>query len=196
MDPGMKSRPSAWVFTILTAVLGLGVLSSVRKAMAEKVDATVASSPEPAVLQSDDDFLDGIQWDGASLGGILFPHFHAFGAFGGTTGEQAALAVNDHDPQREATLQSLEPGLSLRAGMLQGYVNGTGITDSEGEFTFTLEEGFLKSEDKDFAAHAFDRSRKSIHEYYINHGNQANMQAAYLFNYSGKPGNITYCPNA
>ena len=25
------------------------------------------------------------------------------------------------------------------------------------------------------------------YEYYINHGNEGNMQAAYLFNYSGKP---------
>ena len=54
------------------------------------------------------------------------------------------MAVNDHDPQREATLQGLEPALSLRAGKLQGFVNGTGITDRDGEFTFTLEEGFLK----------------------------------------------------
>ena len=34
---------------------------------------------------------------------------------------------------------------------------------------------------------AFDRSRKKAIEYYINHGNEANMQPAYLFNYSGKP---------
>ncbi|MCP4312980.1 MAG: glycoside hydrolase family 92 protein [Bacteroidetes bacterium] len=54
-------------------------------------------------------------------------------------------------------------------------------------FNSRLEEGFRKSEKKNFAAHAFDRSRKTVHEYYINHGNQANMQAAYLFNYSGKP---------
>jgi predicted alpha-1,2-mannosidase len=54
-------------------------------------------------------------------------------------------------------------------------------------FNARLEEGFNKSVAKNFAAHAFDRSRKTVHEYYINHGNQANMQAAYLFNYSGKP---------
>jgi hypothetical protein len=95
-------------------------------------------------------FLDAITFDGANLGGFLFPHFHAFGAFGGTTGDQAALAVNDHDPQRGATLQSLEPGLSLRAGMVQGYVNGTGITDAGGDFSFTLEEGFLKLVDLPF----------------------------------------------
>ncbi len=54
-------------------------------------------------------------------------------------------------------------------------------------FNTRLEEGFTKSEAKNFTAHAFDRTQKTIHEYYINHGNQANMQAAYLFNFSGKP---------
>jgi predicted alpha-1,2-mannosidase len=64
-----------------------------------------------------------------------------------------------------------------------------GIVDLLGVdlFNSRLEEGFRESEKKDFAAHAFDRSRKTVHEYYINHGNQANMQAAWLFNYSGKP---------
>ena len=64
-----------------------------------------------------------------------------------------------------------------------------GLVDLLGKdlFNSRLEEGFRRSEEKNFAAHAFDRSRKTIHEYYINHGNQANMQAAYLFNYSGKP---------
>ncbi len=54
-------------------------------------------------------------------------------------------------------------------------------------FNQRLEKGFRKSEKTNFAAHAFDRSREKIIEYYINHGNEANMQPAYLFNYSGKP---------
>lgn len=54
-------------------------------------------------------------------------------------------------------------------------------------FSARLEYGFQQAERKGFAAHAFDRSRKTIHEYYVNHGNQANMQAAFLFNYAGKP---------
>jgi len=64
-----------------------------------------------------------------------------------------------------------------------------GLVDLLGQATFNtrLEEGFRKAESKSFAAHAFDRSRKTVHEYYINHGNQSNMQAAFLFNYSGKP---------
>ena len=85
----------------------------------------------------------GSLWDG-SIGGILFPHLHVFSAFGDSTAENGSLAVNDHDPQREATLQGLEPSLSLRLEKLQGFVNATGITDSEGDFDFTLEEGFLK----------------------------------------------------
>ncbi len=54
-------------------------------------------------------------------------------------------------------------------------------------FNSRLEEGFEKSEKNLFSAHVFDRSQKTIHEYYVNHGNEVNMQAPYLFNYSGKP---------
>lgn len=54
-------------------------------------------------------------------------------------------------------------------------------------FNQRLEEGFKKSVKHRFAAHAFDRHQDTAFEYYINHGNEGNMQAAYLFNYSGKP---------
>lgn len=54
-------------------------------------------------------------------------------------------------------------------------------------FNERLEKGFEKSFKHDFAAHAFDRHQDIAHEYYINHGNEGNMQAAFLFNYSGKP---------
>lgn len=54
-------------------------------------------------------------------------------------------------------------------------------------FNQRLEEGFEKSCKHRFAAHAFDRHQEKAFEYYINHGNEGNMQAAYLFNYSGKP---------
>jgi predicted alpha-1,2-mannosidase len=50
------------------------------------------------------------------------------------------------------------------------------------EFNNRLDEGFEKSRKANFNATG-DR----VEEYYINHGNQPNMQAAYLFNYSGKP---------
>jgi len=54
-------------------------------------------------------------------------------------------------------------------------------------FNRRLEEGFTKSAPHRFAAHAFDRGQTKAIEYYVNHGNEVNMQAAYLFNYSGKP---------
>ena len=54
-------------------------------------------------------------------------------------------------------------------------------------FNERLEKGFEKSINHDFAAHAFDRHQDIAYEYYINHGNEGNMQASFLFNYSGKP---------
>lgn len=87
---------------------------------------------------------------GKGLGGFLFPHLHAFGAFGGSTTDPADLAVGDHDPNNNATLQSLEPSLALNAGVLQGYVNGSGTSDAAGNFTFALEEGFLMLVDLPF----------------------------------------------
>ncbi len=54
-------------------------------------------------------------------------------------------------------------------------------------FNSRIEEGFEKSVSQKFAAHAFDRYQPEPVEYYINMGNQVNMQAPYLFNYSGKP---------
>ena len=54
-------------------------------------------------------------------------------------------------------------------------------------FNSRLEEGFEKSASHRFAAHAFDRYQPEAVEYYINMGNQVNMQSPFLFNYSGKP---------
>ena len=54
-------------------------------------------------------------------------------------------------------------------------------------FNSRLEEGFEKSVSHRFAAHAFDRYQPEAVEYYINMGNQVNMQSSFLFNYSGKP---------
>ncbi len=78
------------------------------------------------------------------ISGFLFPHFHAIGAFGGSTADPDELAVGDHDPNNNATLQTLEPGMSLRAGMLQGFAVGSATTDAGGDFSIVLEEGFLK----------------------------------------------------
>lgn len=67
--------------------------------------------------------------------------------------------------------------------------NVPGLVEAMGKDLFNerLEDGFEKSVKHRFAAHAFDRHQETAFEYYINHGNEGNMQAAYLFNYSGKP---------
>jgi predicted alpha-1,2-mannosidase len=54
-------------------------------------------------------------------------------------------------------------------------------------FLSRLTNGFKKSETHKFAAHALDRTMGQSAEYYINQGNEVNMQAAYLFNYAGAP---------
>ena len=107
-----------------------------------------AISDEPVA----DNLIDAIAiWgEEANIGGFLFPHFHAFGVFGDSTADPADLSVNVHDPNSQATLQGVEPGLSLRAGMLQGFANATGVTTSAGDFEFGLEEGFLKLVDLPF----------------------------------------------
>lgn len=66
---------------------------------------------------------------------------------------------------------------------VRGLVNLIGAD----EFNNRLITGFEKSEKHKFAAHAFDYTGSQSAEYYINHGNEINMQSAYLFNFSGKP---------
>jgi putative alpha-1,2-mannosidase len=64
-----------------------------------------------------------------------------------------------------------------------------GVIAEMGKDTFLnrLTEGFSKSEFHKFAAHALDRTMGQSAEYYINHGNEVNMQASFLFNYAGRP---------
>lgn len=50
-----------------------------------------------------------------------------------------------------------------------------------------LTNGFEKSREHNFAAHAFDRTEGQSAEYYINQGNEVNMSSAFIFNYIGKP---------
>ena len=61
-------------------------------------------------------------------------------------------------------------------------------------FNRRLEDGFEKSYQHCFAAHVFDREQSEAFEFYVNHGNQPNMQAAYLFNHSGQPWLAEICP--
>jgi predicted alpha-1,2-mannosidase len=64
-----------------------------------------------------------------------------------------------------------------------------GVIAQMGKDTFLnrLKEGFVRSESHQFAAHALDRTMGQSAEYYINHGNEVNMQASFLFNYAGRP---------
>lgn len=78
------------------------------------------------------------------LDGVLTPSLHAVGAFGGSTADPEQMANGHHDPQQDATLQSLEAGLSLRAGQLQGFAVYSASTDADGVLDGALEEGFLK----------------------------------------------------
>ncbi|MEZ5430414.1 MAG: hypothetical protein R3F31_04390 [Verrucomicrobiales bacterium] len=95
--------------------------------------------------------MDWLTGDGVSLGGYLFPHLHAFGVFGGSTGDSEFLANGHHDPQGDATLQALEPGASLRVGdHLQGFATYSANTDGEGHFDGAWEEAFLKLVDLPF----------------------------------------------
>jgi len=56
------------------------------------------------------------------------------------------------------------------------------------EFNDRLEEGFKTSEPHNFnSEHLGSNSLTGMGVLPVNHGNQPNMQAAYLFNYSGKP---------
>jgi len=67
--------------------------------------------------------------------------------------------------------------------------NVPGLVEAMGPGLFNkrLEEGFEKSRIYNFAAHSLDRTEGQTAEFYVNHGNEVNMQAAWLFNYSGKP---------
>ncbi len=67
--------------------------------------------------------------------------------------------------------------------------NVPGLVEAMGKDLFNkrLVEGFEKSRQYNFAAHALDRTEGQTAEFYVNHGNEVNMQAAWLFNYSGKP---------
>lgn len=66
---------------------------------------------------------------------------------------------------------------------IPGVVNAMG----KDSFINRLKTGFERSLFHKFAAHALDRTQGQSAEYYINHGNEVNMQAAYLFSYGGRP---------
>lgn len=75
-------------------------------------------------------------------------------------------------------------------------VNGLVKLIGKDEFNDRLEEGFLKSQPHNFnSEHLGANSLDGMGVLPVNHGNQPNMQAAYLFNYSGKPWLTQYWAN-
>jgi hypothetical protein len=81
---------------------------------------------------------------GANIGGILFPEIFVQSVFGNSTTDPANLAIGDHDPSGEATLQSLHFALDIELGSyLSGFVNYDGTSNSDGEYSGQLEEGFI-----------------------------------------------------
>ncbi len=50
-----------------------------------------------------------------------------------------------------------------------------------------LHEGFEKSREHNFAAHVFDRTMGQSAEFYVNQGNEVNMNSSFIFNYLGRP---------
>ena len=125
----------------MVAVLLLGVSSE----GGEKISGLAREDAQVFSSQTRDDF-DLFTGRGVSLGGILFPHFHASGVFGGTTADSVErLAMGHHDPQATSTLTTLEPGLSLRAGdALHGFATYSATTDADGHLDGEWEEAFLK----------------------------------------------------
>ena len=101
--------------------------------------------PEESIELTQASGADLFTGEGVSLGGILFPHLHINGAYGVSSAEDiSSLSNGHHDPQSDFTLQALEPGLSLRAGMLEGFATYSASTDESGEIDGELEEAFLK----------------------------------------------------
>jgi len=68
---------------------------------------------------------------------------------------------------------------------VQGLIDLMGVS----EFNTRLERGFEESDKLKFSAELIDPENEyeAMTKLPVNHGNQPNMQAAYLFNYSGKP---------
>lgn len=66
-------------------------------------------------------------------------------------------------------------------------VNGLIKLMGQNLFNQRLEEGFTQAAKYHYTAYVFDRHQEKAYKYYVNHGNEVNMQASFLFNYSQKP---------
>lgn len=125
--PAMNSTP---LFRIVSTVLTIlpGMVSAGSSAPSE----TDPSSP-PSVTK------------GLQLAIELRPSLHLHGVGGVSSRDPEGLATGGHDPRREPfSAQALEPGLSLRAGHIEGFSNYLWGQDADGTWDGHLEEAFLK----------------------------------------------------
>jgi hypothetical protein len=87
-------------------------------------------------------------WTGqaVSLGQYIFPHFHANGVIGSSTGEPNDLAVGHSDPRVDGfTFQGFELGTSIRAGDFEAFGNfHLGYDPNENAWEHEFEEAFVK----------------------------------------------------
>ena len=125
-------------------ILGLAGVESVHggELSGDGADAGSVLS-DPALGLSGSNWLSG---SNPSFGGVLFPHLHMLGVFGGTTAESAeGLAQGHHDPQDDVTLQGIELGASLRfSDLLHGFAVYSWSSDAERKIDGGFEEYFLK----------------------------------------------------
>ena len=88
---------------------------------------------------------DLFRTDPPSLGGVVFPVFHATAAYGDSTRDPADLTAHGHDPNDQFTLQGIDLGFSLQAGEhVSGFVNHRFFLDDEDDWDGEWEEAFLK----------------------------------------------------
>ena len=78
-------------------------------AVSQETEGQEGIAPEDAAVWAG--LTAGHGHSNMSIGGVLFPNLHAVSAYGHSSAEQSSLAVNDHDPQRDWTIQGLELSL-------------------------------------------------------------------------------------
>ncbi|MEZ5303245.1 MAG: hypothetical protein R3F11_21780 [Verrucomicrobiales bacterium] len=103
---------------------------------------------EPDAAAVDAPAIDLWTGEGASLGGIVFPHVHLLAALGTSTSDAIAeeLSVGHHDPNREGfTVQAIELGASLQFGeYIEGFATYGAVIDLDDDGP-ARGEAFLKA---------------------------------------------------
>ncbi len=87
--------------------------------------------------------------EGFSLGGVLFPEFHAQTAWGSSSADPATLAAGRHDPERQGvTLQSAGVALAAKLGeRVRLFGEYTAKLDSENRWRDEFDEYFVEVSD-------------------------------------------------